>query len=324
MTPFDYVRVTTTADAIGQLGAGGKFLAGGTTLVDLMKLEVETPTLLVDVNALPLRTIARRDDGSLLIGALVKNSDLAHHADVVRDFPLLSQALLSGASPQLRNMASVGGNLLQRTRCPYFRDPALPCNKRTPRQWLRRARGLQPWPRHPRHQRALHRRARFGHVRRADGARGARPRRRQRCRAARRLLPRARPHAPPRDRARPRRSRYRRRDPCARVRPALHVPEGTRPRVVRVRTHVGCRRFVARRRRRSRRAHCPRAAWAPNHGARTRPNVRSSVQRRGASRTARQPAPSLPPAVTRDHNAFKVPLCEATLVRALETAEALP
>jgi xanthine dehydrogenase YagS FAD-binding subunit len=101
-------------------------------LIDLMKLHVEQPTTVVDINSLPLDQIERTADGGLKIGAMVRNSDLAHDATVQQEFPVLSQALLSGASPQLRNMATTGGNLLQRTRCYYFRDTAYPCNKRQP------------------------------------------------------------------------------------------------------------------------------------------------------------------------------------------------
>uniref|UniRef100_E6QIV7 Putative oxidoreductase with FAD-binding domain n=1 Tax=mine drainage metagenome TaxID=410659 RepID=E6QIV7_9ZZZZ len=108
-------------------------MAGGTTLVDLMKLGVETPTQLVDVTALPLAQVESLPNGGLRIGAMVRNSDLAHHPVVLKDYAVLSDALLSGASPQLRNMATTGGNLLQRTRCPYFRDPSYSnCNKRNP------------------------------------------------------------------------------------------------------------------------------------------------------------------------------------------------
>jgi len=114
-------------------GSSGRFIAGGTTLVDLMKLGVETPPVLVDVTALPLAQVETLPTGALLIGAMVRNSDLAHHPVVLEQYPVLSQALLSGASPQLRNMATTGGNLLQRTRCPYFRDPTSGgCNKRNP------------------------------------------------------------------------------------------------------------------------------------------------------------------------------------------------
>jgi len=113
--------------------SGGRFIGGGTTLVDLMKLGVETPPALVDVTGLPLTAVEALPNGGLRIGALVRNSDLANHPEVVKNYAVLSLALLSGASPQLRNMATTGGNLLQRTRCPYFRDlTAGPCNKRNP------------------------------------------------------------------------------------------------------------------------------------------------------------------------------------------------
>jgi len=109
-----------------------RIIAGGTTLIDLMKLNVEQPDTLVDINHLPLAQIEVLPEGGLKLGALVRNSDLAHHAAVQRDYPVLSQALLSGASAQLRNKATTSGNLLQRTRCIYFRDTAMPCNKREP------------------------------------------------------------------------------------------------------------------------------------------------------------------------------------------------
>src|SRR3977135_126526 len=115
-----------------QQGAGVRFLAGGTTLLDLMKLNVETPAQVLDVNRLPLDKIEALPDGGLKIGATVRNSDLAYHPIVQRDYAVLSQAILSGASAQLRNMATTAGNLLQRTRCMYFRDTAMPCNKREP------------------------------------------------------------------------------------------------------------------------------------------------------------------------------------------------
>ena len=116
-----------------QQGAEIRFVAGGTTLIDLMKLDVETPRRVIDINHLELTQTERRPDGSLRIGAMVRNSDLAHNEHVARDYPVLSQALLSGATGQLRNMATTGGNLLQRTRCMYFRDLSYAeCNKRTP------------------------------------------------------------------------------------------------------------------------------------------------------------------------------------------------
>jgi len=115
-----------------QQGATVRYVAGGTTLIDLMKLNVETPQRIVDINRLPLDKIEKQPDGSLKIGALVRNSDLAHDETVKKDYAVLSEALLSGASAQLRNMATTAGNLLQRTRCVYFRDAQMPCNKREP------------------------------------------------------------------------------------------------------------------------------------------------------------------------------------------------
>ncbi|GHC26214.1 hypothetical protein GCM10010082_19180 [Kushneria pakistanensis] len=111
---------------------GQAFIAGGTTLLDLVKLDVMQPEKVVDVTRLPLKRIELLDDGRLKIGALVSNTELAKHEIVMRDYPVISEALLSGASTGLRNMASTGGNVMQRTRCPYFRDPDMPCNKREP------------------------------------------------------------------------------------------------------------------------------------------------------------------------------------------------
>jgi xanthine dehydrogenase YagS FAD-binding subunit len=130
--PFSYVRPTDARTAVAAAGTeGASFLAGGTTLIDLMRLEVMTPSTVVDLGRVAMTAIERAGDG-VRIGAMAKNSDVATHALIVERYPLLSQALLAGASQQVRNMASVGGNLLQRTRCPYFRDLAVPCNKRTP------------------------------------------------------------------------------------------------------------------------------------------------------------------------------------------------
>jgi xanthine dehydrogenase YagS FAD-binding subunit len=133
MEPFKFSRATDSKSAIGAMTAkDAKFLAGGTNVIDLMKLHIENPGRLVDINRLPLQQIEVLPNGSILVGALVKNSDLAYHPAVIKKFPVLSEALLSGASAQLRNMASTGGNLLQRTRCPYFYDISFPCNKREP------------------------------------------------------------------------------------------------------------------------------------------------------------------------------------------------
>jgi xanthine dehydrogenase YagS FAD-binding subunit len=135
MHPFSYLRAddeTTAVTACSHPDAA--FLAGGTTLVDLLRLEIMRPAAIVDITGLPLDTITEdKTGGGLTIGAMVRNSDLAEHPLVQKRYPVLSEALLSGASPQLRNMATVGGNLLQRTRCPYFRDAGIAaCNKRTP------------------------------------------------------------------------------------------------------------------------------------------------------------------------------------------------
>lgn len=133
MINFDYIRPSTTKAAIDALNkdAAAQFIAGGTNLVDLMKRGVTNPEKLIDITGLPLKNI-ESVNGFLRIGALVLNSDLAEHKLVVKKFPLLSQAIHAGASPQIRNMATVGGNMLQRTRCPYFYDTVLPCNKREP------------------------------------------------------------------------------------------------------------------------------------------------------------------------------------------------
>src|SRR5260221_892752 len=140
MHTFEFIRPADPAAAVAtaaraktaEQGAEARFVAGGTTLLDLMKLNVETPARLLDINRLPLDKIEATRDGGLRIGATVRNSDLANHPVVQRDYAVLSQALLAGASAQLRNMATTAGNLLQRTRCIYFRDTAMPCNKRDP------------------------------------------------------------------------------------------------------------------------------------------------------------------------------------------------
>lgn len=134
MINFQYARAADVADAVRLLNAdaGAKLIAGGTNLLDLMKENVERPSRLIDISRLPLRQIEQTADGGLLVDALVPNSDLAYHPLVVQHYPLLGSAILAGASAQLRNMASVGGNLMQRTRCAYFYDTATPCNKRQP------------------------------------------------------------------------------------------------------------------------------------------------------------------------------------------------
>ena len=140
MHTFEFIRPTDPAAAItaaaqsktAQQGADVRFMGGGTTLIDLMKLNVETPSRVLDINRLAFDKIEPMADGGLKIGATVRNSDLAYHPKVQRDYSVLSQAILQGASAQIRNMATVSGNLLQRTRCVYFRDTAMACNKREP------------------------------------------------------------------------------------------------------------------------------------------------------------------------------------------------
>jgi xanthine dehydrogenase YagS FAD-binding subunit len=137
---FEFIRPTDAVAAIAtaaqsktaQQGADVRFMGGGTTLIDLMKLNVETPDRVVDINRLPLDKIELMPDGGLKIGATVRNSNLAYDSNVQSHYSVLSQAILQGASAQIRNMATVGGNLLQRTRCVYFRDTAMACNKREP------------------------------------------------------------------------------------------------------------------------------------------------------------------------------------------------
>jgi xanthine dehydrogenase YagS FAD-binding subunit len=134
MRAFSYERATSPAEAAAAAARtqGARFIAGGTNLLDLMKLEIETPAHLIDVNGLQLDTIEATEDGGLRVGALVRNTDLAADKRIRRDYALLTRALVAGASGQLRNKATTAGNLLQRTRCPYFYDTAQPCNKRLP------------------------------------------------------------------------------------------------------------------------------------------------------------------------------------------------
>src|SRR5258707_12022302 len=140
MDTFRFVKPRDVPHAIqaasqsktAQQGAEVRFVAGGTTFLDLMKLDVERPSQVIDINHLPLGKVEKLPDGRLKIGALVRNFDLAHHAAVQSEYSVLSHALLAGASAQLRNMATTSGNLLQRTRCVYFRNAAMACNKREP------------------------------------------------------------------------------------------------------------------------------------------------------------------------------------------------
>lgn len=134
MKSFSYTKADNVAIAVSELAVdnAAKFIAGGTNLIDLMKENIARPSRLIDITPLPLNKIEDTEDGGLRLGALVTNADTAYNEQVEKRYPLLSKAILAGASPQLRNVATTGGNLLQRTRCYYFYDTATPCNKREP------------------------------------------------------------------------------------------------------------------------------------------------------------------------------------------------
>jgi xanthine dehydrogenase YagS FAD-binding subunit len=134
MINFQYSCASDVAEAVRQVASdpSAKFIAGGTNLIDLMKMDVERPAKVIDITRLPLKQVEATPGGGLIIGALVRNSDLAYHPLIAQRYPVLVSAVMAGASQQLRNMASTGGNLLQRTRCHYFYDTATPCNKRAP------------------------------------------------------------------------------------------------------------------------------------------------------------------------------------------------
>ena len=183
MNRFDYVKPQTVAEAVAAAAEpGAAFLGAGTNLLDLMKGGVVRPERLVDVTHLPgLAAIETAADGSVRIGALVRNSDLAHDPDFAKRFPAVAEALLSGASAQLRNAATVGGNLMQRTRCAYFTDPASACNKREPGAGCDALRRREPVACGPRLERSLHRHPSVRLLRGAGGAgRGRRDRGRRR------------------------------------------------------------------------------------------------------------------------------------------------
>ena len=253
MINFQYSRANNVADAVRQIAADPKarFIAGGTNLIDLMKEDVERPSRLIDITHLPLKAVEETAEGGLRIGALVPNSDLAYHPLIAQRYPLLASAILAGASAQLRNMASTGGNLLQRTRCHYFYDTATPCNKRDAGQRLLGAQRHQPHARHSRHERCLHRHASVRYVRGARGAgrNGAchRPQGRAHDRVRRFSSP-ARQHAGARHQSRRGRDHHRHRAPRQGLRQEPHLSENPRPAVLCVRAGVGRSRARARRR----------------------------------------------------------------------------
>ena len=159
MKPFSYERAATPRGATESMSRTprGRFIAGGTNLLDLMKHEIESPVHLVDINHLDLAKVEDTAEGGLRVGALVRNTDLMAHARIRRDYPVLARALAAGASGQLRNKATTGGNLLQRTRCPYFYDLNQPCNKREPGSGCSAFGRVQSQPCRARVKRCLHR-----------------------------------------------------------------------------------------------------------------------------------------------------------------------
>ena len=250
MHTFEFIRPTDSAAAIAaaaqsktaQQGADVRFMGGGTTLIDLMKLNVETPARVLDINRLPLDKIELMPDGGLKIGATVRNSDLAYDARVQRDYVVLSQAILQGASAQVRNMATVAGNLLQRTRCMFFRDTAMPCNKREPGSGCPAISRQQPYACDPWHQRALHRHQPIRHVRGHGGAGSNNPcpgsERPTRNRIRRFSSP-AGKHATSRNRAGAGRPYHPRHAPAANRRKQAALSQAARSRVLRIRSGIG-------------------------------------------------------------------------------------
>ena len=167
MISFQYARAHDVAGALRQIAGhpNAKFVAGGTNLIDLMKMDVERPAKIIDITRLPLKDVANTPSGGVRIGALVRNTDLAYHPLVQRRYPVLASAIMAGASQQLRNMATTGGNLLQRTRCSYFYDVATPCNKREPGSGCSAIDGLNRMHAILGTSRSLHRDASIRHVR---------------------------------------------------------------------------------------------------------------------------------------------------------------
>ncbi|VFT28054.1 putative hydroxylase molybdopterin-containing subunit [Pseudomonas aeruginosa] len=323
MTPFAYAKPADIEQALGLAGPESRYIAGGTNLLDLMKENVARPRRLIDITGLPLRDIRRTPTGGLLVGALVSNAELAWNPAVEADYPLLAQAILAGASPQLRNMASTGGNLLQRTRCQYFYDTGTPCNKREPgsgcpaRSGLNRNHAILGASEHCV---AVHP---SRPVRGAGGAGGSGTGARPRWRAAgrfRRLPSPAGGHARARQLPGRRRTGHRHRAASAALRAALPLPEGARPGLLRLRPGLGGGGPGT-----GRRAH-----WRTAPGARRR-----GPQAIGASQSWRNVFRGHPAnrdsyvrfaeALLRDarplaHNAFKIGLARNAIVRALEEA----
>ena len=327
MIDFQYARATDVADAVRMIAANpsAKFIAGGTNLIDLMKEDVERPTQLIDISRLPLKQVEETAEGGLRIGALVPNTDLAYHPLIERRYPVLSSAILAGASPQLRNMASTGGNLLQRTRCAYFYDTATPCNKRTPGSGCSAIKGLNRMHAilgtsdsciavHPSDMCvALAMLDAKVHVTGAGGARVI-------AFADFHRLP---GDTPQRDtNLRPGRDRHRGRAARARLRGELHLSQDPRPPVLCVRAGIGRRRARARRRtivRRASRSAASRTSRGATRQAEAaltgQPADRGHVQTGGG-----RAAGAMPKALA--HNAFKIELARRAIVRGADPGRA--
>ena len=294
MKPFTYERAQSPAEAAAAAARiqGAKFIAGGTNLLDLMKLQIETPTHLIDVNGLALDKIETTPEGGLRIGALVRNTDLAADPRVRRDYALLSRALLAGASGQLRNKATTAGNLLQRTRCPYFYDTNQPCNKRQPGSGCAAIGGFSRQhavvgvsdaciATHPSDMAVAHARAR------RDGGDGAAGRLRAEH-PDRRVPPAARRHAAHRDGAGAGRADHGG-DAAQAGRRHAHLSQGARPRLLCLRAGLG-RRDRPARRHRTRRARRRGAQAVARRGGRGRDAARRQG-RHGAAARRRQAHP---------------------------------
>ncbi len=326
MNRFEYVRATTVADALRAKAADSRsrFIAGGTNLLDLMKYDVERPTTVVDITRLPLTEIEDGPDGSLRIGALVSNSRLAYDARVRARYPLLSSAILAGASAQLRNAASTGGNLLQRTRCYYFYDTGTPCNKREPGTGCPAIEGVNRIhailgtsdkciATHPSDMCVAL--AALGATVRVEGPSGER------------AIPFAEFHRLPGDT--PQVETTLKPDeiivsvdlPAAGLRAAPHLPEAPRPAVLRLRAGVGGGGAEARRRHRDGGPHRARRR-GPQAVARREAEALLVGRTAGVDSFAAVADHILAPAVGRSENAFKIGLARKAIIRALSQAAA--
>ena len=329
MNQFDYVRPASVAEAVAAAATpGAAYLASGTNLLDLMKGGIVRPSRLVDVSRLPgLDRIEPQADGDLRIGALVRNADLAHDADFARAYPAIAEALLSGASAQLRNAATVGGNLLQRTRCGYFYDTASACNKRAPGSGCdahggdNRLHAVLGWSERLHRDASVRLLRASGRLRCDRGDRGQERPARDRARGA--ASP-ARRDAGPGQRARTGRA-DRRGAPARRgedLRCACALSEGARAHVLCVCAGVSSRPGSSSRAASSRRRGLRSAAWRQSHGARVppRPCLPARAAEPAAFRRAADAA--LADAKPSGDNAFKIELAQRIIVRALTLAAA--